>query len=309
MIRLENISKAYQQKTIIHDVSFELKPGVITGILGPNGAGKTTLIRVINQIITPEKGFVLFNGKVMKDEQLEQIGYLPEERGLYPTMTVEDHAVFLGQLRGLSKKEAQKSLNYWLKKFGCEDWKKKRIEELSKGMAQKVQFICTVLHDPNVLILDEPFSGFDPINIALIREELKAFKKAGKTIALSTHNMHSVEDLCDEAILINKGKKVAEGNVLHLRNALKEGLYALTFRGNMLTFATALWIGFEIVEKEVLADDMFTVYLKMRGEHTFNDLLNTVAPHVQITGAQEITPSMESVFLHHINDGKEMGHA
>lgn len=309
MIRLENISKAYQQKTIIHDVSFELKPGVITGILGPNGAGKTTLIRVINQIITPEKGFVLFNGKVMKDEQLEQIGYLPEERGLYPTMTVEDHAVFLGQLRGLSKKEAQKSLNYWLEKFGCEDWKKKRIEELSKGMAQKVQFICTVLHDPDVLILDEPFSGFDPINIALIREELKAFKKAGKTIALSTHNMHSVEDLCDEVVLINKGKKVAEGNVLHLRNALKDGIYAITFRGNMLTFATALWIGFEIVEKEVLADDMFTVYLKMRGEHTFNDLLNTVAPHVQITGAQEITPSMESVFLHHINDGKEMGHA
>lgn len=309
MIQLENISKAYQQKTIIHDVNLELKKGAITGLLGPNGAGKTTLIRIINQIITPEKGFVLFDGKVMSEKHLEQIGYLPEERGLYQTMTVEEHAIFLGQLRGLSKKEAKNRLNHWLEKFECQDWRKKRIEELSKGMAQKVQFICTVLHDPDVLILDEPFSGFDPINIALIREELKAFRTAGKTIALSTHNMNSVEDMCDEVVLINKGKKVAEGSIYRLRNELKDGLYSITFRGNMLTFANALWVGYEIVEKEVLADDLFTVYLKMRGEHTFNDLLNTVAPHVQITGAQEITPSMERVFLHHINDGKEMGDA
>lgn len=309
MIRLENIIKNYQQKTIIHDVSFELKSGVITGLLGPNGAGKTTLIRIINQIVKQDKGFVLYDGKVITEKQIEKIGYLPEERGLYPTMTVEEHGLFLGQLRGMSKKEAQQKLFEWLEKLDCLDWRKKRIEELSKGMAQKIQFICTVLHEPDVLILDEPFSGFDPINIALIRTELKTLKKAGKTILLSTHNMPSVEDLCDNAILINKGKKVAEGDIMQLRNDLKEGLYSITFKGNMLAFANALWTGYEIIEKEALADDLFTVSLKMRGEQTFNDLLNTVAPHVHIKAAHEITPSMENVFLHYVNEKKEMDHA
>lgn len=306
MIRLEDITKSSNQQVILDNINIELKPGLVTGLLGPNGAGKTTLIRIMNQIVAQDKGFVLYDEKIISAKQLEKIGYLPEERGLYPQMTVEEHALFLGQLRGLTKKDAQASLQQWLEKFDCVNWQKKRIEELSKGMAQKIQFICTVLHDPEVLILDEPFSGFDPINIALIRNELKTLKNEGKTILLSTHNMSSVDDLCDNVVLLNKGKKVAEGAVKALRNNLKQGLYAITFQGNMLAFANALWTGYEIVEKEILADDVFKVFLKMRDESTFNSLLTTISPHVKITSAEEVTPTMEDVFLYYVNASSQL---
>ncbi len=207
MLELYGIYKSYYRQRVLEDVSFSIPSGQIVGLLGPNGAGKTTLIRIINQIIEPDKGHVSFHGKMMTSEHLKNIGYLPEERGLYKIMTVEAHALFLGQLRGMAKKDVQKQLDYWLEKFGIQSWRKKRIEELSKGMAQKVQFICTVLHDPDLLILDEPFSGFDPINVDLIREELKEFRAKGKTIILSTHNMKSVEEICDRAILLHEGKK------------------------------------------------------------------------------------------------------
>ena len=309
MLELDGIYKSYYRQRVLEDVSFSIPSGQIVGLLGPNGAGKTTLIRIINQIIEPDKGYISFDGKMMTSEHLKNIGYLPEERGLYKTMTVEAHALFLGQLRGMAKKDVQKQLNFWLEKFGIQSWRKKRIEELSKGMAQKVQFICTVLHDPDLLILDEPFSGFDPINVDLIREELKEFRAKGKTIILSTHNMKSVEEICDRAVLIHEGKKVMEGQIMDVRSEHKEGLYSITFSGNMIAFATALWAGFEIVSKEIHNDTTFTVYLKMRAENEFNDLLSTLIPAVKIISAQEVLPSMEDVFMKKINAGKEVENA
>ena len=305
MLEIDGISKSYFRKKVLEDISFKANEGEILGLMGPNGAGKTTLIRIINQITSADKGYISFQGKLMKQDFLKDIGYLPEERGLYRSMTVEKQALFLAKLRGLNSSDAKNQINYWFDRFQIQDWRKKRIEELSKGMAQKIQFICTVLHDPDLLILDEPFSGFDPINIDLIRKEIKRFKELGKTILLSTHSMQSVEEICDKAVLIHKGQKVLEGNVLDLRNNHKEGLYSISFHGNMIGFATALWVGYEIIEKIAHSDDFFTVILKMRRENEINDLLNAVMPHVKITEVKEVLPSMENVFIQQINSDKK----
>ena len=297
MLQLTSITKSYFQKIAVDDVSLSLQEGEIFGLLGPNGAGKTTLIRIINRIIEPEKGEVRYKGELMKRKHLAEIGYLPEERGLYKTMTVYDHAIFLGRLRGMSKDEVNKSLTSWLDKFEITSWKNKRIEELSKGMAQKVQFICAVLHEPSLLILDEPFSGFDPVNVELIQNELKAMKKAGKTIMLSSHNMKSVEEICDRAALIHQSKKILEGSVLQLREDRKDGRYAIKFKGNMLAFTHALWTGFELLEKEELAKDRFIAYVSMRGESTFQDLLKTLIGQIEIEAAWEVLPTMQQIFI------------
>lgn len=307
MLELDSIAKSYNREKVLDEVSFVVPEGAITGLLGPNGAGKTTLIRIINRIIEQDKGYISFNKRMMTKENLHQMGYLPEERGLYRTMKVQDHAVFLGRLRGLSKKDALRRFNYWVDKFEIGDWRSKRIEELSKGMAQKVQFICTVLHDPEFLVLDEPFSGFDPINAELIRNEILEMKSKGKTILLSTHNMKSVEELCDKAVLIHHGRKVLEGEIEELRNQHKTGVYSITFSGNMIAFANALWAGYEIESKVVHSDHLFTVQLRMRGENELNDLLNALTPAVKIVGAQEVIPGMEEVFMQHIR--KEGTHA
>lgn len=305
MIELDGIYKSFYRKMALDDVSFEVKEGEIFGLLGPNGAGKSTLIRIINKIVEQDKGYVSFQGKNLTKVHLANIGYLPEERGLYKSMTVKEHAVFLGRLRGLSKFDANANLKKWLEKFEIEDWSKKRIEELSKGMAQKVQFICTVLHEPDFLILDEPFSGFDPINVELIRKELTAIKQKGKTILLSTHDMKSVEEICDRGVMLNQGKKVLEGKISELREARKEGKFAIQFQGNMIAFANALWAGYEILTKEVLTDDRFLVTLKKRRENEFNDLLQTLIPHIKIESAWEILPSMQDVFITELNKEKE----
>lgn len=297
MLQLTSITKSYFQKIAVDDVSLSLQEGEIFGLLGPNGAGKTTLIRIINRIIEPEKGEVRYKGELMKRKHLAEIGYLPEERGLYKTMTVYDHAIFLGRLRGMSKDEVNKSLTSWLDKFEITSWKNKRIEELSKGMAQKVQFICAVLHEPSLLILDEPFSGFDPVNVELIQNELKAMKKAGKTIMLSSHNMKSVEEICDRAALIHQSKKILEGSVLQLREDRKDGRFAIKFKGNMLAFTHALWTGFELLEKEELAKDRFIAYVSMRGESTFQDLLKTLIGQIEIEAAWEVLPTMQQIFI------------
>lgn len=305
MIGVENISKHYNQKVVLDHVSFTLREGEILGLLGPNGAGKTTLIRIINQIIDEDKGHVTYGGKLLKEKDLLNIGYLPEERGLYQSMTVEKQILFLGRLRGLSLVESKKQLNYWLDKFDIQTWRKRRIEELSKGMAQKVQFICTVFHQPKVLILDEPFSGFDPINIELIRKELLEFKEKGHSIIISTHNMNNVEEICDRAVLINEGEKLLEGSIHDLREQNSEGLYKISFIGNMISFASALWVGYEIVEKELIGENQFTVYFKMRNNNEINDLLNAVIGQVKITGVERILPSMEKIFVKTINTLKK----
>lgn len=297
MLEVNQISKSFFRKEALQDVSLKVNAGEIYGVLGPNGAGKTTLIRVINRIVTPDSGHVRFEGDLMTDKHLENIGYLPEERGLYKNMTVQDHAVFLGRLRGLSKTDVKQKVDYWFDKFSINDWRKKRIEELSKGMAQKVQFICAVLHEPKLLILDEPFSGFDPINVELIKNELIQMKHQGKTIMLSTHNMKSVEEICDRAVLINESKKIAEGTVSELQSRIKSGLYSVRFRGNMIAFVNALWTGFEVIEKDLLGDDRFRVTVKMRDDNNFNDLLRVLIGEVELEGAEELIPTMQDVFI------------
>jgi len=297
MLEVRNISKSFYRAEALHDVSLTVNKGEIFGLLGPNGAGKTTLIRVINRIVEPDHGSVRFDGDLMTDADLGRIGYLPEERGLYRSMTVEAHAIFLGRLRGLSKKDVRAKIDYWFDRFQINDWRKKRIEELSKGMAQKVQFICTVLHEPKLLILDEPFSGFDPLNVELIKQELIQMRAAGKTVILSTHNMKSVEEICDRVALIHEARKVAEDKISNLQAERKMGLYAVRFRGNMIAFVNALWTGFELIDKDILSEDRFVARVKMRGESSFEDLLKVLIGQVQIEAAWEVMPSMQDVFI------------
>ncbi|MEE3463461.1 MAG: ATP-binding cassette domain-containing protein, partial [Candidatus Cryptobacteroides sp.] len=218
IITCTDICKNFGEKVALDHVSVDIPKGQIFGLLGPNGAGKTTLIRIINRITIPNGGTVLFDGRPITQKDVEKIGYLPEERGLYRKMEVGDQAMYLAQLKGMSYKDAQKALKEWFVRFGIQDWWKKKVEELSKGMAQKVQFITTVVHKPSLMILDEPFSGFDPVNAELIRKEILRLKDEGATIVLSTHNMESVETLCDNIALINKSKLVISGGVNDIRH-------------------------------------------------------------------------------------------
>ena len=297
ILKIENVSKRFQGKFALDDVSLEIYNGEIFGLLGPNGAGKTTLIRIINQIIQPDSGTIYFDKEPLKQRHLESIGYLPEERGLYRSMKVLDHLVFLGQLRGLKKQEAIKKSEFWLEKLDITSWKNKRIEELSKGMAQKVQFIGTILHEPKLLILDEPLSGFDPINVELILTILKEMKTQGKTILLSTHNMKSVEEICDRAAIIHQSRKMCEGEVINLRESIKKGHYALRFQGNMIAFVNALWTDFELIDKKELGSNRFEATVAMRSSSQFEDLLKALIGQVKLEAAWEVMPSMHDVFL------------
>lgn len=306
MLDIQHITKRYQRKAALDDVSLSLRAGEIFGLLGPNGAGKTTLIRVINRIIEPDQGTVRFKGDLLQQKHLLHIGYLPEERGLYKSMTVEAHAHFFGALRGMAKADIKQALDYWLNRFDIQSWRKKRIEELSKGMAQKVQFICAVLHEPELLILDEPFSGFDPVNVELIKQELIEMRHKGKTILISTHNMRSVEEICDRVALIHQSKKIMEGRVTELQDEARSGEYAVKFRGNMVAFVQALWTGFELTDKEILSDDRFIARVKMRGDNTFEDLLKVLIGQVKIEAAWEVLPSMQELFISAVSDKNEV---
>jgi ABC-2 type transport system ATP-binding protein len=308
MLAITDVSKSFNRKLALDAVSLHVQKGEIYGLLGPNGAGKTTLIRIINQIIEADKGTLRFDGKLMSNEHLRLIGYLPEERGLYKSMGVVEQLVFLAQLRGMSKENAIKSANFWLEKFDIKDWSKKRIEELSKGMAQKVQFIAALVHEPDLLILDEPLSGFDPLNVELILNELKSLKSQGKTIILSTHNMRSVEEICDRAALIHHSKKLAEDSVWNLRAAQKSGEFSIRFSGNMIAFANALWTDFELIDKKELGDNRFLAVVKMRGNNQINDLLNALMGQIKIEAVEERIPTMQEVFMNLIS-GKEVENA
>lgn len=308
MIAITDVSKSFNRKLALDAVSLHVQKGEIYGLLGPNGAGKTTLIRIINQIIGADRGTLRFDGKLMCNEHLRLIGYLPEERGLYKSMGVLEQLVFLAQLRGMSKENAVKSANFWLEKFDIKDWSKKRIEELSKGMAQKVQFIAALVHEPDLLILDEPLSGFDPLNVELILNELKSLKSQGKTIILSTHNMRSVEEICDRAALIHHSKKLAEDSVWNLRAAQKSGEFSIRFSGNMIAFANALWTDFELIDKKELGDNRFLAVVKMRGNNQINDLLNALMGQIKIEAVEERIPTMQEVFMNLIS-GKEVQNA
>jgi ABC-2 type transport system ATP-binding protein len=300
LVKIENISKSFQGKYALDNVSLEIIKGEIFGLLGPNGAGKTTLIRIINQIIQADSGQIYFDNEPLKQRHLELIGYLPEERGLYRSMKVLDHLIFLGQLRGLKKNDALKTSELWLEKMEISSWKSKRIEELSKGMAQKVQFLGAIIHEPKLLILDEPLSGFDPINVELILSILKEMKDQGKTILLSTHNMKSVEEICDRAAIIHQSKKMCEGEVINLRETIKNGHYAIRFQGNMIAFVNALWTDFELIEKKELSTNRFEATVAMRSSAEFEDLLKSLMGQVKLEAAWEVMPSMHDVFLSNV---------
>lgn len=301
MLEIIDVTKSFNRKLALDSISLKVIKGEIYGLLGPNGAGKTTLIRIINQIVQADKGFLRYDGKLMTEEHLRQIGYLPEERGLYKTMEVLEQLVFLARLRGMSKESALKNANYWLDKFEIKDWSKKKIEELSKGMAQKVQFIAAIVHEPELLILDEPLSGFDPLNVELILRELKELKAQGKTIILSTHNMRSVEEICDRAALIHKSQKLAEDSVWNLREAQKNDEYTVRFSGNMIGFANALWTDFELIDKQDLGDNRFQTVVKMRGQNKIDDLLKALMGQIKIEAVEERIPTMQEVFMNLIN--------
>ncbi|UTW63307.1 ATP-binding cassette domain-containing protein [bacterium SCSIO 12741] len=303
-LTIDHISKHYANHQALDDVSLEVSEGKIFGLLGPNGAGKTSLIRIINQITAPDGGQVLFNGEPIQSAHQLKIGYLPEERGLYKKMKVGEQALYLCRLKGLSKSEAMHRLKHWFEKFEITPWWNKKIEELSKGMQQKVQFIVTVLHQPDLLILDEPFSGFDPINASLIRNEILSLRDQGTSIILSTHNMASVEEICDDIALIYRSKKILGGSLEEVKNERKENVYEIMYKGDVVEFTRALWIDAELIDKG-RKGSLHTAEIKLLNNKTPNDLLKALIPHVEIHALQERVPSMNDIFIRRVTEINE----
>ncbi|HNQ13456.1 MAG TPA: ATP-binding cassette domain-containing protein [Bacteroidia bacterium] len=304
ILQINDVVKRYASHTALDKVSIDVPTGSIFGLLGPNGAGKTSLIRIINQITGPDEGSIFLNGEKLKPQHTELIGYLPEERGLYKKMEVGEQALYLAQLKGMKKAEAMKRLKVWFEKFEIIPWWKKKVEELSKGMQQKVQFIVTVIHEPPLLILDEPFSGFDPINANLIKDELIGLSKNGSTIILSTHRMESVEELCSHIALINQSKKILEGTVKEVRNTYKSNIFEIEYIGNNIAFANGLWTGFELIET-IAHEDHTIARVKLLQNKSTNDLLNAILPHANVLGFKEIIPGMNDIFIRAVQENKQ----
>ena len=301
IISAQNIVKHFHNHIALDEVSISVPEKSIFGLLGPNGAGKTTLIRIINQITAPDSGQVFFAGEKLSPRHTQQIGYLPEERGLYKKMEVGEQCLYLAQLKGLRKTDAEKKLKVWFEKFNMTDWWKKKVDELSKGMQQKVQFVVTVLHEPKVLILDEPFSGFDPINASLIKNEIIRLKENGTTILLSTHNMSSVEELCDTIALVNKAKTILQGSVRNIRQQYKANTYEVDYTGSMASFTNALGSRFEILEHKTNEQNCLAK-VKLYDKNTPNDLLHAILSSVEVNGFREILPSMNDIFISKVGE-------
>ncbi len=301
MLRAENIVKQYAGHTALHDISISTQKGEIFGLLGPNGAGKTSLIRIINQITGPDEGKVYLEGKEITRNDIEYIGYLPEERGLYKKMKVREQVMYFARLKGLSKSDAKKKLDEWFEKFEITSWYDKKVEELSKGMAQKIQFIITVLHEPKLLILDEPFSGFDPINTNLIKNEILKLKEKGTSIMLSTHNMNQVEEICDSIALIDNAKLIVNGSLKEVQEQYRSHTYAIQFKGMMFGFANALWAGYSLEHQEQIDDKTAVAHVKLLKGNTLNDLLKTVMPVAEINSVNEVIPTMNDIFIQAVN--------
>jgi len=290
-----DVVKRFGNHTALNSVSIAVPEGKIFGLLGPNGAGKTTLIRIINQISIPDSGTVLFNGAPLAPDDVYKIGYLPEERGLYRKMKVGEQAVYLARLKGLSSSEAIAELKKWFVKFGIQDWWGKKVEELSKGMAQKVQFITTVLHRPKLLILDEPFSGFDPVNVQLVRDEIIRMKEEGTTIMLSTHNMESVEAMCDDIALINKSNLVVAGSVDHIRREHGNNQMEVVYRGESpAAFSSEV---FTVAFDEEYKGGRRAVLDVVKGTPSGKVLIDIVSSTQEIVSFCELIPSMNDIFI------------
>lgn len=296
LLETKNIDKSFAKHVALDDVSIAIPEHSIYGLLGPNGAGKTTLIRIINQITAPDKGEVLFRGKPLKRSDVERIGYLPEERGLYKKMKVGEQSIYLAQLKGLSRAEAKRRLKYWFEKMDIIQWWDKKVQELSKGMAQKAQFITTVLHEPELLIFDEPFSGFDPINTNLIKKEIKELRDKGTTIIFSAHDMPSVEEVCDHIALINKSKKILEGDMKSIKENYKENIYAVRFTGD-LGLPTE---DFQIVSSK--EEDAETILKIQIVESKEKEVLTLLANRVKVTEFKEVIPTMNEIFIRAVEE-------
>jgi ABC-2 type transport system ATP-binding protein len=299
MLSIRNIVKQYAGHRALDDVSLEVESGQVFGLLGPNGAGKTSLIRIINQITAPDSGEVFFNGQKLNQSHIERIGYLPEERGLYKKMEIGEQMIYLARLKGLSRDEAQKRLKFWFDKLGMETWWKKKIEELSKGMQQKAQFVATVLHEPDLIILDEPFSGFDPVNAEVIKDEILELNKKGATILFSTHRMESVEELCHAIALINKSHKILDGKVKNIRNSYRNETYLVEYTGAALSLDGLE--PFEIIGDTLTDDERNTIKIKLCTGKNSNDVLQYLIPKTHVNMLQEVIPSMHEIFIEKVN--------
>jgi ABC-2 type transport system ATP-binding protein len=292
VLEINSVSKSYSNHLALDDVSLAVPEGQIFGLLGPNGAGKTSLIRIINQITMPDKGALLFNGQPLNSNHISQIGYLPEERGLYKKMKVGEQALYLAQLKGLSEKEAKKALKIWFERFEITPWWNKKVEELSKGMAQKIQFITTVLHQPKLLIFDEPFSGFDPINATLIKDEILRLKAKGTSIIFSTHRMESVEELCDHIALIDQSKKILDGPINQIKEQYKQQIYKVDFASTDLTFLENLPQHLQLISK-----NKHQAEIQIVKENSASDLIRFLIDQSDIKGFEEKVPNINEIFI------------
>ncbi len=298
ILELKNLQKHYAKQKAVDDVSFSIKQGSIFGLLGPNGAGKTTLLRMITGIFYPDSGDLLFDGKPFDPQNdFVHIGYMPEERGLYKKMKIGEQAMYLAQLKGLSKSESLEKIKYWFKKFEMESWWNKKVEDLSKGMSQKLQFVTTVLHEPKLIILDEPFSGLDPLNANLIKDEIYGLAQRGSTIIFSTHRMEQVEEICDHIILMNLGKKILDGTVTDVKQQFKENKFNVQFKGQPTALVSPIFT-IEHQEKQQLI-------VKINEGYTSNHVLNYLLQQdVLIERFNEILPSLNDIFIHLVEGSK-----
>ncbi len=290
------VVKKFTNQIALNKVSISVPQGSIYGLLGPNGAGKTTMLRIINQITAPDEGELFFNGKKLKSTDIYQIGYLPEERGLYKKMKVGEQALYLARLKGLSRKDALKNLIYWFDKFEIRPWWNRKVEELSKGMQQKVQFIITILHEPELLIFDEPFSGFDPINADLLKQEILNVKDKGATVIFSTHNMGSVEELCSDISLIDNGIKILEGDINKIRKNYKSNVFEICFQGSIDKVKEALNNHYKLLHHESTGD-LELARIKIPDQSNNNELLSLLLPLIHIISFNEVIPSMNDIFI------------
>jgi len=304
LITASAVVKDFSGHRALNKVSMEVPEGSIYGLLGPNGAGKTTLLRIINQITAPDEGSIFFAGEPIRPDHRSQIGYLPEERGLYKKMKVGEQALYLARLKGLSKQEAMKSLKEWFTKFEIGAWWDKKVEELSKGMAQKVQFITTVLHEPRLLIFDEPFTGFDPINVNLLKQEILKMKERGATIIFSTHNMASVEELCDHITLINESETILEGDILKIKEKYRANKYRVTYEGDPDRLSAGLKHYFKLMKNEVNGMGRQAI-IQVHGSEGSGELIRNLADLVEIKSFQEILPSMNDIFIQVVGDASK----
>jgi len=291
LLSLQNLKKYYATQKAVDDISFDIERGSIFGLLGPNGAGKTTLLRMITGIFYPDSGHILLDGVPFNPMvDIEKIGYMPEERGMYKKMKIGEQALYLAQLKGMSKAEATEKIKYWFKKFEMESWWNKKVEDLSKGMSQKLQFVITVLHEPKLIILDEPFSGLDPLNANLIKDEIYALAKKGSTIIFSTHRMEQVEEICDHIVLVNLGKKILDGSVSGIKQQYKENNFSIEIKAGSSLSSNSIFT--------IISEAASKYLIKINEGHSVNNVLqHIIEQKIELIGFNEVLPSLNEIFI------------